>query len=491
MALKRCAAALTLWALHCAAQSITAWPQFRGPNGSGVSDATRLPVRFGPGKNVVWKSALPPGHSSPVITGDRIFLTAAEGGGRADAGREKVVDNGGRLYTICLDRSTGKILWKREAPRPRLERYQPTNSPASPSPVTDGKSVYVFFGDFGLISYGFDGTERWQLPLGPFNNVNGHGSSPIVEGKLVILLCDQDTDSYLLAVDKETGRVSWKVERPEATRCYSTPAILRAKPRPAELIVPGSFQLTSYNAETGEKLWWIRGMSWQPKSSPVVDGEMIYAHWWEYGGEADEPGEELSFAEALSRYDTNRDGLISPAELASEPRLYQSFYMIDLDGNGVLNERDWNFYRARRAARNSLIAVRHGGRGDLTGANVIWRMQKYLPNVPSPLLYLGVLYLVKDGGIVTSVNPKTGQILKQARLQGGADTYYSSPVGGAGKVYMISQSGKATVLKAGGQWDILSLNDLEEECYATPAIAGNRLYIRTQSALYCFEERER
>src|ERR1043165_6315302 len=130
------------------------WPQFRGPNASGVSDATRLPVEFGPGKNVLWKTALPAGHSSPVISGDRIFLTGAEGGKRTEAGRQKIVDEGGALYTICLDRRTGKILWKREVTRPRLERYQPTNSPASPTPVTDGKSVYVFFGDFGLVSYG-------------------------------------------------------------------------------------------------------------------------------------------------------------------------------------------------------------------------------------------------------------------------------------------------------------------------------------------------
>jgi outer membrane protein assembly factor BamB len=472
----------------CFAASAADWPQFRGPNGSGVSEATRLPIHFGPGKNVVWKTALPPGHSSPVIADDRIFLTAAEGGKRNDAGREKVVDEGARLYTICLDRRTGKILWKREAPRPRLERYQPTNSSASPSPVTDGKSVYVFFGDFGLIAYDLDGGERWRMPLGPFNNVNGHGSSPILAGDLLIMLCDQDTNSYLLAIEKDSGRVSWKVERPEVTRCYSTPGILRPKQGPPELIVPGSFQLTSYNAETGAKLWWIRGMSWQPKSSPVIDGDMIYAHWWEAGGEAEQPAETPTFAEARARYDDNHDGVISTAEVAKDPRLAKSFYMIDLDGDGVADERDWNFYRSRRASQNRLIAVRHGGRGDLTATNVTWQMQKHLPNVPSPLLYQGVIYLVKDGGIVTSLNPKTGQILKQGRLTGALDTYYSSPVGGAGKVYMISQNGQATVLKAGEQWEILALNDLEDECYATPAIVDNRIYVRTRGMLFCFEE---
>jgi outer membrane protein assembly factor BamB len=284
--------------------------------------------------------------------------------------------------------------------------------------------------------------------------------------------------------------VEWKVERPESTRCYSTPALLHPKEGPAELIVPGSYQLTSYNAETGEKLWWIRGLSWQPKSTPVVDGETVYAHWWEAGGEAEVPTETPSFAEMLAKYDKDHDGRLSPGELGEEPRLLRNMGDIDLDGNGYLEERDWNFYRAKRASRNALIAVRHGGRGDLTGTNLIWRMQKFLPNVPSPLLYQGVLYLVKDGGIVTSLDPKTGKILKQGRLAGALDTYYSSPVGGAGKVYMISQNGKASVLKAGGEWEVLAVNDLDDECYATPALVDNRIYLRTRSTLYCFAEKD-
>ncbi len=465
------------------------WPSFRGLNASGVAAASRLPVKFGPKTSVVWKTELPPGHSSPVIAGDRIFLTAADGGKRSDAGREKVVDQGGRLVTICLDRKTGRILWRREAPRPRLERYQPTNSPASPTPVIDAGNVYVFFGDFGLISYTVQGTERWRLPLGPFNNVNGHGSSPIVYGRNVILLCDQDTDSYLLAVDKNSGKSAWKVERPEATRSYTTPAILKPAAGPAELIVPGAYQLTSYEAETGRKLWWIRGLSWQPKSSPVIDGDMIYAHWWEYGGEAEQATETPGWSETLAKYDANKDGKLTESEFASEPRIQKGFYTIDLNSDGFVDERDWEFYRARRESRNRLIAVRHGGHGDLTTTNVVWSMQKFLPNVPTPLLFDGVLYIVKDGGIVSSLNPKSGEILKQGRLTGALDTYYSSPVGAAGKVYMISQQGKAVVLKAGAQWEILAVNDMEEECYATPAIVDDRIYLRTNSALYCFAER--
>jgi outer membrane protein assembly factor BamB len=462
------------------------WSQFRGPNGAGVAEAEKLPIHFGPGKNVVWRAELPPGHSSPIISGERIFVTAAEGGQRAERGT-KVVDDA-KLFTICLDRRTGKVLWKKEAPRPRAEVYQPTNSPASPSPVTDGKTVYVFFGDFGVIAYTADGgAERWKLPLGPFKNPNGHGSSPVIVDDLLVLLCDDDKASYLLAVDKESGRVKWRTARPEVTRSYSTPGVVRPRRGPTELIIPGSYRLDSYDAKTGKKLWWIGGMSWQPKSTPIIDGDIVYAHWWENGGEAEQPTETPTFEEVLAKFDGDKDKKISRDEFAPDPRMQRGFVDNDLAGDGFVDERDWNFYRARRSSRNALLAVRTGKRGDLTGsADILWRVQKFLPNTPSPILYRGVMYLIKDGGILTTLNPRTGEILKQGRLTGALDTYYASPVAGAGHVYFTSQPGKISVLKAGEQWEVVAMNDMEDICFATPAIAGNHLYVRTRNWLYCF-----
>ncbi|HJS73545.1 MAG TPA: PQQ-binding-like beta-propeller repeat protein, partial [Vicinamibacteria bacterium] len=152
------------------------WNRFRGPNGSGIAETTGLPIEFGPEANVVWKRALPAGHSSPVLTEDRIFLTAVEGD---------------ELFTYCLDRRTGNVLWRRRAPRERSEKLDRRNTPASPTPATDGEAVYVFFGDFGLLAYEADGKERWRLPLGPFDNAYGMGSSPIVVDDMVVLVCDQ------------------------------------------------------------------------------------------------------------------------------------------------------------------------------------------------------------------------------------------------------------------------------------------------------------
>lgn len=444
------------------------WPQFRGPNGAGVADDRPLPAEFSPTQNVAWKTAVPPGHSSPVLTANRIFLTAAE----KDT-----------LLTLCLDRPTGKILWRREAPRPRKEEFQPTNSPASPSPVTDGQNVYVFFGDFGLISYTADGAERWKLPLGPFNNQNGHGSSPILAGNMVILICDQDTDSYLLAVDQVTGKVRWKTPRPDSTRGYATPAVYQPKNGPAELIVPGAFQVVCYSLATGERLWWVRGMAWQLKSVPVIDGDIIYVSGWESGGDNDPP-DVITWPQALEKYDSNHDGRISRAEAPFKSE--GSFRDTDLDRDGLIDEREWNFYRARRTSRNNIVAIRAGGKGDVTDSHILWRFQKSIPNTPSPLLYRDVLFLIKEGGIFTSLDPKTGALFKQARLAGALGQYWSSPVAGDGKIYVSNEEGKVTVIKAAADWQILAINDLDEQIFATPAIDRGFIYLRTRGTLYCF-----
>jgi outer membrane protein assembly factor BamB len=404
-----------------------------------------------------------------VLTAKNIFLTAAD----HDA-----------LVTLCLDRATGKILWRREAPRPRKEEFQPTNSPASPSPVTDGQNVYVFFGDFGLISYTADGTERWNLPLGPFNNQNGHGSSPILAGKMLILICDQDTDSYLLAVDQVTGKVRWKTPRPDSTRGYATPALYQPKNGPAEIIVPGAFQVVSYSLSTGERLWWIRGMAWQLKSVPVIDGDVVYVAGWETGGDTEQPAESPTWAEALAKYDSNHDGRISRSE--GPFKSDGAFHDTDLDRDGSIDEREWDFYRLRKATQNNIVAIRAGGKGDVTNTHVLWRFRKSIPNIPSPLLYHGVLFLIKEGGIFTSLDPKTGAVFKQARVTGALGQYWSSPVAGDGKIYISNQEGKVTVLKAAAQWEILAINDLEDDIFSTPAIQDGRIYLRARGTLYCF-----
>ena len=462
--------------LTAAWASAADWPGFRGPNATGVFDTAGLPTRFGPHDTVVWKTPLPAGKSSPVLTDRHIFLTAHEAG---------------KLWTLALDRETGRVLWRCNIVQGREERLHKLNSPASASPATDGDNAYVFFGNFGLASYGPNGNERWRLPLGPFTNLHGMSASPIVIGDKVIIACDQDEDSYLLALDKDTGKVIWKTPRPEVVHGFSTPSIFLPDRGPAQIVVPGSYQLIAYSAESGEKLWWVRGMTWQVKPAAVVWGGTIYATGWAPGVEPAQRKFLPPFDEAAEEIDADKDNRISPDELPEKWKPTGSWRAIGLDVDGFLSARDWRFYRSRRSARNATVAVRPGNaRGDLTETHVIWEYERAVPVVPSPVLYGGVLYIIKNGGILTSLDPGTGAVLKQGRLQGAIDNYYASPVAGDEKLYFAGELGKISVVKPGAQWEVLRVNDMEEPVYASPAIGDRRLYVRTESALYAFGQEE-
>jgi outer membrane protein assembly factor BamB len=453
------------------------WSQFRGPNGTGVSATTGLPETFGPAKNVIWKTALPAGHSSPVLTKDRIFVTAHD--------KDK-------LFVICLDRSSGKIVWQKEVPRTRSGRLQNVNGPASPSPVTDGANVYVFFQDYGLLSYDSSGNMRWKVPLGPFNMFYGFGASPILVDDKVILPVDQDSPaSYLIAVDKNSGHVRWKVERPVVISGYSTPIVYQPKQGPKQIVVPESFQLSAYSVADGQRVWWVRGLACEMKSIASQDGEYLYINGW--GFPQNQPGRQLptiSFEEALARYDKDKDGQIAKAEAIGDTPMDKmvggAFEAFDTDRNEKLNAKDWEVFRAMMASENGLLAIKMGGQGDQTATAIRWRYTKPVPQVPSTLLYKGVLYMINDSGILLSFDPATGNVIKQGRLHGAIDKYFSSPVAADDKVFLIGQGGQVSVLKAAGDWEVLAVNELDDECFATPAIADGRLYIRTRSALYAF-----
>lgn len=461
------------------ASAQTDWPRFRGPNGSGVAQSSRLPVQFGPAENVVWKTSLPPGHSSPVLTENRIFLTAHEED---------------KLITICLDRATGEVLWRRRAPRDRDEKRDPRNGPASPTPAVDAEHVGVFFPDFGLLCYDHGGNLQWQRPLGPFNNIYGMGASPILVGDLLVLVCDQSTGSFAIALDKHDGSIVWKVDRPEAKSGHSTPILYQPPEGGTELLVPGSFQLTAYATATGQKRWWVRGLSFEMKSTPVMDEQSVYVNG--YGSPWNQPGKQVSIPEfetMLQASDADGNGFLARDELP-EKRDKAFFGFIDLDGNRQLSAAEWNYYRAAMASKNGMLAIRLGGEGDMTDSHIRWQEHRSVPQLPSPLLYKGILYMIDDGGIATSLDPATGQVIHRGRLAGAVDDFYASPVAADDKIFCASRSGKVVVVKPDGSLGVLALNDLAEPCYATPAIGSGRIYLRTAGTLYAFGltgERER
>jgi outer membrane protein assembly factor BamB len=454
------------------------WGRFRGPNGTGVSDASNLPAEFGPTRNVIWKAAVPAGHSSPVLTASQVFVT-----GFSDD----------RLMVLAFDRASGRELWRRELARPRKGRLDGPNNAASPSPVTDGTRVIAFFQDFGLLAFDTNGKELWRLPLGPFNIFYGFGASPVLVDGLVILPVDQDSGSYLLGVDALSGKVRYKIDRPGVISGYSTPTVWQPKGGPKQVIVPESFQLSAYNAADGRRVWWVRGLACEMKSVASLDNETLYVNGW--GFPQNQPGAQVatvSFEEGLKKYDRNGDRLVASSEISgTEPmdRMLSPKYgfpAFDLDRNGSLDAGEWEIFRSMLAAENGLLAIRLGGKGDMTKDAIRWKYQRPVPQVPSTLLYKGALFMVNDSGILISFDPATGSVIKQGRLKGAIDKYFASPVGADGKVFLVSQDGTASVVDAKGEWEILSVNALDDEVFATPALADGRIYVRTKSNLYAF-----
>ena len=440
------------------------WSRFRGPNGSGVSEASGLPVHFGPSENVVWKTALPPGHSSPILSKEKIFLTGFED----DA-----------LLTYAIDKHSGEIMWSQLAPRDRVEKVDGRNTPASPTPVTDGENVYVFFQDFGIISYDTSGVERWRLPLGPFDNAYGMGSSPILAGEKLILVCDQATGSFMIAVNKDDGRLLWKADRAQYKTGHSTPVLYEPEDGGTQLLVPGSFRLTAYGLQSGEPVWWVTGLAFEMKAVPVFDRKMLFIH-----GTSGDQGVVPSFDKALLSYDLDGDRRFSVEE--TQGGVVKWFGLMDLDGSGFLDAEEWKYYQSARATLGGMYSFRLGGSGDMTDESFRWHYGRASPQLPSSLLYQGVLHMVNDNGILTSFEPASGNVINQSRVQGAIDNYYASPVAADNKIYMVSESGTVVVLKPDGSLEVLAVNPLDDFVYATPAIAEGRIYIRTVSALYSF-----
>jgi outer membrane protein assembly factor BamB len=457
--------------LPATARPDTGWSRFRGPNGSGVSAAKGIPTEFGPAKNLLWRLPLPQGHSSPILQGDRIYLT----GFRGDA-----------LVTIAIDRVAGRVLWERPAPPVKTKIVDKRNNPASPSPVAEENAVYVFFPDYGLLAYDSSGNERWKMPLGPFNNIYGMGASPIIVGDLVVLVCDQSIGSYILAVDKRTGRVRWKMERPEARSGHSTPILWRAPDGGEQILVPGSFLLTAYDAATGRKIWWVGGLPFEMKSTPVIGGDTIYLSG--YGAAVNDAGNKVTVARAEEVWktaDADGDGVLSRTEF---PKFTGPgwFDIADLDTSGSLSRDEWAYYRAALDSENGMLAIRLGGSGDMSDTAIRWKYQRSVPQLPSPLLYGRVLYMINDNGIVTILNPETGALLEQRRLTGAPGAVFASPVAADGHVLFTTEAGAVVVAAPGADLSIKAVNDLNEDTYATPALADGRIYVRTTSALYAF-----
>lgn len=415
------------------------WPQWRGPAASGVSPDKTLPLRWTATENVAWKSALAGvGVSTPIVSGDRVFVTSQVGAGvrregnhprlvqGSDAaaageralGGARAVDPGDRVTFVveAFGRADGRRLWERridaEGPLPGVHDK---HNLATSSPVTDGMMVYAWFGTGQLAALTLDGAIVWQRHLGkeiaPFEINWGHTSSPVIHGDLLLLLCDHAPASYLLALDKKTGRERWKADRGKGRASYSTPVVVQT-PAGAEIVVNSSERVDGYDARTGELRWHVG--------------------------------------------DANR----FPIPVASVH-------------DGVI-------YMSRGYRSGPYFALRAGGRGDLS-SQLLWIVPTGAPYVSSLLHYEGRLYMANDVGVLTAVNAADGERVWQERVEG---VFSASPIAGAGHVYFPSEGGVTFVVKAGPKPEIVARNDLGARIIASPAASGGRLFIRTDDALF-------
>jgi outer membrane protein assembly factor BamB len=450
------------------------WPQFRGPNSSGVSESADPPIDFGPGTNQLWKTTVPRGASSPCVWRDAIFLTAFDDG---------------KLQTLCYSRLDGKLLWKRDAGAEAIEDFHPEEgSPASATPVTDGESVVSYFGSCGLICYDFKGNELWKHPLPVAQTAGGFGSgsSPVLADGLVLVNRDQVKNCSLLAVDLKTGAKVWETPRLDVTQSFGTP-ILWKDDGADEIVMSGSLKLKGYDLKTGAERWSLAGMPAFTCTTPVLgDGLLFFAGW----SPGKDPGSYPTFEYVAQAADKNHDGVITFEE-AKAVGMGSYFKMMDANGDGKITPEDFVLNKSRMSkGDNVLIALKSGGHGELGAENLAWKEDAGLPYVPSPLFYRDRIYLVRDGGMISSFDAKTGAAFyTKERLTDAGGSYYASPIGAAGRIYFVSLNGRLSVVEAGGgEPKILHQADFGERICATPALVQKTLYLRTASALFAFAQ---
>ncbi|MBU6400680.1 MAG: PQQ-binding-like beta-propeller repeat protein [Verrucomicrobia bacterium] len=452
----------------CAADST----YFRSDAGVAAPGSGPLPADLDAPDTLCWRVPLEPGHSTPILADGRIFLTTYRAASR-------------ELATVALDQRSGRTLWRRAITVQHVEQTHPLGSPATATPACDGRRVFVFFGSHGLMAYGLDGRQLWDRPLGPFQDEYGAGSSPVLVGDRVVINQDHDTGSFLAAFDAATGQLIWKTARPDAVRSYSTPALWTHNGH-SELLVAGALELAAYDPADGRRLWWINGLARIVIPTPVPAGERIYMASWAPGGDTGRRLALDAWPAALAKWDKNHDGKLSKAEIG-DPEVLDRFYRMDLDQNGVLDEQEWNRHaEVFRRAQNAVLALQPStDRGELPAGDVLWKYQRGIPYVATPLLDRGILWMAKEGGIVTRLDAADGRVLSTERAAG-IGNYFASPVAGGGKVYLASEPGVVSVVAEQPDWKVISSRNFHERIYATPVIAGDRIYLRTEQALYCF-----
>ncbi|HZN36021.1 MAG TPA: PQQ-binding-like beta-propeller repeat protein [Pirellulaceae bacterium] len=419
---------LTAIGFCCATPSFSAdWPQWRGPEGTGVSTDQGVPIVWHEQRSIVWKCPLPPwGASTPAIWGDAIFVTSHS------------AEN--KLLLLKLDRKEGRIAWTqevgsgeapRQAPKRTTQKFHELHNLASPSPVTDGKVVVAHFGNGDLAAYDFAGQQLWKRNLqddhGVYSIWYGHANSPVIAGDVVISVCMQDSlaglverplESYLVAHDLRSGAVRWKLTRAtmaDAEQCdaYTTPLLCQLN-GVQQLVVMGGNQLDSYDPASGRRLWFLPDLvGGRTVTGPTISEGVIYA---------------------------------------------------------------------TRGLRGALFAVRPRPAGELTSRDILWSTTEGTPDTCCPVVASGLVFTVSDDGIARCYLTTNGNLKWKERLKG---KYKASPVAASGRIFFLNTEGLATVISASPRFDKLVENQLDDETIASPAISNGQIFLRGRKSLYC------
>ncbi len=398
------------------------WPNWRGPSGDGISLEKGIPVKWSPTENIAWRVAIPgKGHSSPVVWGNKVFLTTC------------LPEKEQRLL-LCLDQRTGKKLWQKVVLNSPLETIHPLNSRASGTPATDGQHVFVTFmkaddrkipapnvgtqrlitpGKIIVAAYDLDGEQKWKINVGDFISAHGFNTCPVLFEDLVIINGDHDGDAYLVALERKTGRERWRIERENKTRSYATPIIREIGGR-TQMILSGSLCVASYDPHNGKRHWIVDGPTEQFVASMVYNGEYVFV-------------------------------------TAGYPERH-------------------------------ILAIRPDGSGNVTDTHVAWRTNRGAAYVPSPIFAGPYLLVVADSGIASCFNAKTGKRHWMERLPGG---HSPSTVSADGLVYFTSDRGVTTIVRPGKMFNIIARNELGEQISASPVISQGQIFLRTHQHLYC------
>ena len=429
-------------ALPKAAPAAGSWPSFRGPNASGIAEKQNLPERWDGTKqeNVLWKTPVPGlAHSSPVVWGDRIFVTTAISSRPSATFKPGLYGDGDasddmspqRWMLYAIDKRTGKIAWERESARgiPRNKRHIKSTY-ASASPATDGRIVVAWFGSQGVVAYDVEGTSLWTVDLGRVDMGAydipafewGPASSPIIWNDLVILQCDTQADSFLLALDAASGKVMWKTDRDELPS-WGTPTVVTTPGGPV-LVTNASNFIRGYDPRTGQELWRLGGSSKITAPTPIAAGGLVIA-------------------------------------------------------------------ASGRGPERPLFAIQAGARGDLTlpkgetsGKAIAWSYTGRGPYMPTPLAYDGILYVLANNGVLDTYDVETGKEIYRQRLPEIGSGFSASPVAADGRIYFPNEDGDIVVIAAGREFRHIATNAMGELLMATPALSDGVMYVRTVSSLF-------